>query len=119
MITLEEFYYEICPNKVETVNHFNNSVWSNRSRGIYSVSYDDYLKAWSEHDAIHYLLNLSQFTVEGECKVAFVENHCGVGWAPYGNEFSANLKNKIIFSMPKGFGKRQIIQTAQKLRELY
>ena len=119
MLTLEEFYYEVCPDKVQTLNHFKNNVWKYNSTGIYSVSYEDYLKAWSEHDAIHYLLNLSQFTLEGECKVAFVEIHCGVGWAPYGDKFSANIKNKIIFPLPKGFGKRRISQTAQKLRELY
>ena len=119
MITLEEFYYEMCPNKVQTLKHFNNSVQKHSGRGIYSVSYDDYLKAWSEHDSIHYLLNLSQFTLEDECKVAFVENHCGVGWAQYGDKFSLNLRNKIIFPLPKRFGKRRITQTAQKLRELY
>ena len=117
-MTLEEFYYERCPNKIQSVNHFNNSVQSHASRGIYSVTYEEYLKAWSEHDSIHYLLNLP-FTLEGERKVAFVEVHCGVGWAPYGDKFSANVRDKIIFSLPKGFGKRKIAQTAQKLRELY
>jgi hypothetical protein len=118
-MTLEEFYYEVCPDKVLAEYDFKNNVWNYNGTGIYSVSYEDYLKAWSEHDAIHYLLNLSQFTLEGECKVAFVEKHCGVGWAPYGDKFSANIKNKIIFPLPKGFGKRRISQTAQKLRELY
>jgi len=114
---IQTFYF-LCPDKVLSEDAFNGARCIHSSRGIFSVSYSDYLKAWSEHDSIHYLLNLP-FTMVGERKVAFTEAHCGVGWAPYGNKCSANVSNKINFTMPKGFGRLKILETAEKLRELY
>jgi hypothetical protein len=57
--------------------------------------------------------------MNGERKVAFVEAHCRVGWSPYGYKFSLNVRDKINFLMPKGFGRLKILETAEKLRELY
>jgi hypothetical protein len=117
-MNLQHFYHYLAPEKVLSEDAFNGYAWLSSSRGIFSVSYSDYLKAWSEHDSIHYLLNLP-FTLVGERKVAYVEAHCGVGWAPYGDECSANVRNKINFLMPKGFGRLKILETAEQLREHY
>jgi hypothetical protein len=113
-----QYFYHCLPEKVLSEEAFNSNVWLYASQGIFSVSYGDYLKAWSEHDSIHYLLNLP-FNLNGERKVAFVEAHCGVGWASYGDECSLNVRDKINFLMPKGFGRLKILETAEQLRELY
>ncbi len=115
---LQHFYHYLTPEKILSEKSFSDSVWLHASSGIFSVSYSDYLKAWSEHDSIHYLLNLP-FNLNGERKVAFVEAHCGVGWAPYGDECSLNVRDKINFLMPKKFGRLKILETAEQLRELY
>ena len=115
---LQYFYYCLAPEKVLSEEAFNHNVGLYVSQGIFSVSYGDYLKAWSEHDSIHYLLNLP-FTLFGERKVAHIEAHCGVGWAPYGDKCSLNVRNKINFLIPKGFGRLKIVETSEQLRELY
>ena len=117
-MNLQHFYHYLAPKKVLSEDAFNGYAWLSSGQGIFSVSYSDYLKAWSEHDSIHYLLNLP-FNLNGERKVAFVEAHCGVGWAPYGNKCSANVSNKINFTLPKGFGGKKIMECAELMRELY
>jgi hypothetical protein len=117
-MNLQHFYHYLAPKKVLSEDAFNGYAWLSSGQGIFSVSYSDYLKAWSEHDSIHYLLNLP-FNLNGERKVAFVEAHCGVGWAPYGDECSLNVRDKINFLMPKGFGRLKILETAEQLREHY
>jgi hypothetical protein len=118
VIDIQYFYHYLAPEKVLSKEAFNHNVGLYASQGIFSVSYSEYLKAWSEHDSIHYLLNLP-FNLNGERKVAFVEAHCGVGWASYGDKCSLNVRDKINFLMPKKFGRLKILETAEKLRELY
>jgi hypothetical protein len=118
MMDLQHFYHYLAPEKVLSEDAFNRNVELYSGQGIFSVSYSDYLKAWSEHDSIHYLLNLP-FNLNGERKVAFVEAHCGVGWAPYGDKCSLNVRDKINFLMPKKFGRLKILETSEQLRELY
>jgi hypothetical protein len=117
-MNIQYFYHYLAPKKVLPEDAFNRNVGLYTSQGIFSVSYGDYLKAWSEHDSIHYLLNLP-FTLVGERKVAHVEAHCGVGWAPYGDKCSADVRNKIKFLMPKGFGRLKILEIAEQFRKLY
>jgi hypothetical protein len=35
MLTLEEFYYEVCPDKVLAEYDFKNNVWNYNSTGIF------------------------------------------------------------------------------------
>lgn len=120
-MNLQYFYYHQCPEKVISEKHFlyhmsrdKDVTWAPHK----DFTYQEYLSAWSEHDAVHYLLNYP-FTVEGERRVAHVEDHCQTGWAPYGDRFNGHIKNKIISELPKGFGRLNILETAEQLRELY
>lgn len=45
------------------------------------------LRAYAEHDALHYLFNLP-FTIEGENHVAFLEQKFQRGWLPVGKEYN-------------------------------
>jgi hypothetical protein len=105
-----QFFHSICPNKPLTEEKYDHQ----------TVSYEDYITAWSEHDSIHYLLNL-QFDVIGERKVAYVEQHCKVGYFQnkLSKRFNGYRQSKIIFNLPRGFGRKKIIECAELLRELY
>lgn len=115
---LQQFYYYRVPGKVKSLKEFTYLTKDDKNFNPLNVSYERYLQAWSEHDAIHYLLNLP-FSDYGERKVAHVEEHCQVGWLPVDERYSGYLRQKIIFDLPEGFGRNKIVETAEKLRELY
>lgn len=56
----------------------------------YGISFttDDAIRAWCEHDALHYL-GEQPFTKEGEEHVAYLEQVFQRGWLPLGSKYNA------------------------------
>ena len=118
MMDLQQFY-DRCPEKVVSKKRFlyymskdKDTTWAPHK----DFTYQEYLNAWSEHDAVHYLLQYP-FTVEGERLVAHVEDYHQIGWVPYGERFNGYIKHKIIFDVP--ISRLKILETAEQLREIY
>ena len=118
MMDLQQFY-DRCPEKVSSEKRFLYNM-SRDKDGTWAphrhFTYQDYQNAWSEHDAVHYLLQYP-FTVEGERLVAHVEDYHQIGWVPYGERFNGYIKQKIIFDVP--ISRLKILETAEQLREIY
>jgi hypothetical protein len=118
MVDLQQFYNR-CPEKVSSEKRFLYNM-SRDKDGTWAphrhFTYQDYQNAWSEYDAVHYLLQYP-FTVEGERLVAHVEDYYQIGWVPYGERFNGYIKQKIIFDVP--ISRLKILETAEQLRELY
>jgi len=117
-MNLQQFYYYNVPSKVKSIKEFEYLSKDDKNFNPLNVSYERYLQAWSEHDAIHYLLILP-FSDYEERKVAYVEENCQVGWLQVDERYNGYLKQKIIFNLPKQFGRLKILETAKQLRELY
>lgn len=115
-IKLEEFCYYRIPSRPFSINQFNYYKKVNEDKRFEHLDYSLYLKGFSEHDAIHYLLSYG-FNEDGERRTVFIEKHCDIGW--FSIHKSLNQFKPINNSLPKGFGKKLILKTAQNLRELY
>jgi hypothetical protein len=112
-------FYDLCPDKVLSEKSYNYSVSLDKTSVPCSgFSYQDYLVAWSEHDSIHYLLELP-FGPDGEKKAAFVEVCYQVGWGIYGSKYNQFIDNKTIFKVPKNFSRKKIKECADLLRTFY
>jgi hypothetical protein len=48
---------------------------------------DDVIRAWCEHDALHYL-SQQPFTIEGENCVSYLEKKFNRGWLPLGDKYN-------------------------------
>ena len=75
---------------------------------------DDVIRAWCEHDALHYLSGHS-FTEQGEKCVAYLEQVFHKGWFPFGSKYNAHNPK------PCEYGRMTpelIDETAQMIREL-
>jgi hypothetical protein len=52
-----------------------------------SITTDEAINAWVEHDALHYL-SQQPFTKEGEEYVAYLEKTFNCGWLPLGEKYN-------------------------------
>ena len=52
-----------------------------------SITIDEAMNAWFEHDALHYL-GEHPFTDEGERHVVYLEKMFNRGWLPFGEEYN-------------------------------
>ena len=57
-----------------------------KNEGI-SITTDEAMNAWYEHDALHYLGQHS-FTDEGERGVVYLEKIFNRGWLPFGEKYN-------------------------------
>ena len=118
---LQDFYLR-CSEKVLDEKYFPFNKGFMFSKIIESdelFTYQDHINAFSEHDAIHYLLEYP-FTGEGEYRVEWVEYHFQVGWGPYDNTMKCEFtRHEIVSKLPEGFSRLKILETAEQLRKLY
>lgn len=111
---LAPFYYRKCPDKVMSYKHFQ---YRNQESN-FNIDYNQYLEAYSEHDALHFLLRLG-FDDDGEIKVAKAERHCNVGWHRISKRLNGFHRLKTKYCPPEGLNKQVVLDTAARLRELY
>jgi hypothetical protein len=115
--TLEHFYYDEVPTRALSKKHFE--YYKEAHSFLDSLeNYEMYLKKLSEHDAIHYLMKLG-FSDNAEKRAVTIEMHCNVGWYSVHPEYNTFHNSRIKFEIPKGMGRTLILETAEKLRDLY
>jgi hypothetical protein len=74
---------------------------------------DDVIRAWCEHDALHYLGN-QPFTIQGEKRVAYLEQKFNKGWLQFGDKYNAHYKEPCECDR---ITPELIDETAQMIRE--
>ena len=79
-----------------------------------SITTDQALNAWYEHDALHYLSE-KPFTDEGEEFVAYLEKTFNRGWLPFGEKYNTHYQRKCLFPH---ITQELITETAEQIREL-
>ena len=79
-----------------------------------SITTDQAINAWFEHDALHYLSN-QPFDKKGESNVAYLEKKFNRGWLPFGKEY--NFHTPAPFNFPK-ITQDLIIETAEQIKNL-
>jgi hypothetical protein len=116
--TLEEFYFGVCPTPVITSKRFKylKSIDSPYV-DIYS-DYDTYATAVSQHDSIHYLTGYG-FDRYDESKIAHIEASFNLSDYPITKGNLDYYRNRIKFQIPKGLGRKVILEAAENLRDLY
>jgi len=55
-----------------------------------SITTDEAISAWCEHDALHYI-SQQPFTKEGEECVAYLEKTFNRGWLPFGEKYNTSI----------------------------
>jgi len=55
-----------------------------------SITTDEAIMIWCEHDALHYL-SQQPFTKEGEECVAYLEKTFNRGWLPFGEKYNTSI----------------------------
>jgi len=55
-----------------------------------SITTDEAISAWCEHDALHYI-SQQPFTKQGEECVAYLEKTFNRGWLPFGEKYNTSI----------------------------
>ena len=76
-----------------------------------SITTDEAINAWCEHDALHYL-SQQPFTKEGEEYVAYLEKTFNRGWLPFGEKYNPSIPRECECSH---ITQELITQTAEKI----
>jgi hypothetical protein len=76
---------------------------------------DDAVRAWCEHDAIHYLSG-QPFTLEGEECVAYLELMFNRGWLPLGEQYNSSFPRECECGIMTA---ELIDETAEIIYEFY
>lgn len=80
-----------------------------------SITTDEAIIAWCEHDALHYLSQQS-FDKEGEECVAYLEKTFNRGWLPFGERYNTSTPRECEYSH---ITQELITQTAEDILSFY
>ena len=76
-----------------------------------SITTDEAISAWCEHDALHYL-SQQPFNQEGEECVAYLEKTFNRGWLPFGEKYNTSIPRECECSH---ITQELITETAEKI----
>ena len=76
-----------------------------------SITTDEAINAWVEHDALHYI-SQQPFNQEGEECVAYLEKTFNRGWLPFGEKYNPSIPRECECSH---ITQELITETAEKI----
>ncbi len=79
-----------------------------------SITTDEAINAWVEHDALHYI-SQQPFNQEGEEYVAYLEKTFNRGWLPFGEKYNPSIPRECECSH---ITQELITQTAEDIQSL-
>ena len=79
-----------------------------------SITTDEAINAWVEHDALHYI-SQQPFNQEGEECVAYLEKTFNRGWLPFGEKYNPSIPRECECSH---ITQELITQTAEDIQSL-
>jgi hypothetical protein len=77
-----QYFVDTLPSKPN-----RDTIASQLERTETSITTDEAIRAYAEHDALHYLFQ-QPFTKEGEKHVAYLEKTFNRGWLPFGEKYN-------------------------------
>ena len=80
-----------------------------------SITTDEAISAWVEHDALHYL-SQQAFDKKGEEYVAYLEKTFNRGWLPFGEKYNPSIPRECECSH---ITQELITQTAEDILSFY
>ena len=105
-----QYFVDTLPSKQN-----RDSIASQLENTLTSITTDEAINAWCEHDALHYL-SQQPFTVEGEKCVAYLEKVFHCGWLPFGEQYNKHTPKDCEYSH---ITQELIVETAELIRGYY
>ena len=102
-----QYFVDTLPSKPN-----RDTIASQLENTLTSITTDEAMNAWCEHDALHYLSG-QPFTVEGERCVAKLEKVFNRGWLTYGWKYNMYNPKECEYSH---ITQELIVETAELIR---